>query len=296
MTPVAYITKKLKDCTEKLKTGDISKEEADEIYYDFLNDPRSVQKKSFAQALCRWYEQVERKLPEPGNYVATVPLDIRGRYSVDTEIAMRACMKKLDLTDAVCTFEVNRQDRIFAEKLKGMTRVNKCYMSLRAGEIRRALGDTFDDLVSVIEGFAVFAGSDGFSEKKMEENPCEVIAERVYGELVSYIVYNSKVPAARISCSSEKYVGYIPCRVVVFSKDLHLFSFIPSAEETFRLALRAGIIDREAAGRFINGRTVRNFSVRKFVEQMADLLTTERRIKEEKLTELEDGSWTDIIR
>ncbi len=295
MTSVAYITKKLKDYTRRLKTGDISKEEADEIYYDFLNDPRSVQKKSFAQALCRWYEQVEKKLPEQGNYVTTVPLDIRGRYSVDTEIAMRACMKKLDLSDAICLFEVNGHDHIFAEKLKRVIKVDKCYMSLRAGEIRRALGDTFDDLVSVIEGYAVFAGSDGFSEKKMEENPCEVIAERVYGELVSYIVYNSKVPAARISCSSEKYVGYIPCRVAVFSKDLYLFSFIPPAEETFRLALRAGIIDREAAWRFINGRTVRNFSVKKFVEQMIDLLTAERRIEEEKLAELEDGSWTDII-
>jgi len=294
MTSVAYVTKKLKDCTRKLETGDITKEEADEIYYDFLKDPRSVQKKSFAQALCRWYEQVEKKLPEPGNYVTTVPLDIRGRYSVDTEIAMRACMKKLDLADAVCTFEVNGQDRIFAEKLKGMTSVDRCYISLRAGEIRRALGDTFDDLVPVIEGYAAFMGSDGFGGR-MEENPCEVIAERVYGELVSYIVYNSKVPAARISCSSEKYVGYIPCRVAVFSKDLHLFSFIPSAEETFRLALRAGIIDREAAWRFINGRTVRNFSVKKFVEQMIDLLTAERRIEEEKLAELEDGSWTDII-
>jgi len=59
--------------------------------------------------------------------------------------------------------------------------------------------------------------------------------------------------------------------------------------------LRAEIIDREAAWRFINGRTVRNFSVKKFVEQMIDLLTAERRIEEEKLAELEDGSWTDII-
>jgi hypothetical protein len=295
MTSVTYITKKLKEYTERLKTGDVTKEEADEIYYDFLNDLRSVQKKSFARALCRWYKQVEKKLPDPGNYVMTVPLDIRGRYSVDTEIAMRACMKKLDLADAVCTVEVNKQDRIFAEKLKGITKVNRCYISLRAGEIRRALGDMFDDLVSVIEGYTAFAGSDGFGGR-MEESPCEVVAERVYGELVSYIVYNSKVPAARISCSSEKYVGYIPCRVAVFSKDLHLFSFIPPAEETFRLALRAGIIDREAAGRFINGRTVRNFSVRKFVEQMADLLTAERRIEEEKLTEPEDGLWTDITR
>jgi len=159
--------------------------------------------------------------------VTTVPLDIRGRYSVDTEIAMRACMKKLDLADAVCTFEVNGQDHIFAEKLKGMTRVDRCYISLRAGEIRRALGDTFDDLVPVIEGYTAFAGSDGFGGK-MEENPCEVIAERVYGELVSYIVYNSKVPAARISCSSEKYVGYIPAGWPSFRKTCTCFpSFRP---------------------------------------------------------------------
>jgi len=67
MTSVAYVTKKLKDCPRKLETGVITGEEADEIYYDFLKDPRSVQKKSFAQALCSWYEQVEKKLPEPGN-------------------------------------------------------------------------------------------------------------------------------------------------------------------------------------------------------------------------------------
>jgi len=45
MTSVAYVTKKLKDCTRKLETGDITREEADEIYYDFLKDPRSVQKR-----------------------------------------------------------------------------------------------------------------------------------------------------------------------------------------------------------------------------------------------------------
>jgi len=77
MTSVAYVTKKLKDCTRKLETGDITREEAEEIYR-LIHGPFS--KKYFkdadcVQAVIEWYGQVEKKLPERGNYATTVPIE-----------------------------------------------------------------------------------------------------------------------------------------------------------------------------------------------------------------------------
>lgn len=291
------IVKELNGYTKKLETGDITKYEADRIYYDFIasfHAAKMAQKKSFVQALCRWYEQVEKKLPEPGNYVTTIPFSLYERLGEEISKAIKACFKKLDPADTILFFKINEEmSPLIEEKLR-----KKDYIASRAGEIRQALGSKFDDLVPVIKGIVALSGYGGFCEEIVGKAE-KVTPEQVYGTLVSYIVYNSGVPAIDTYSSSKGDAGCTFCRVSVFSKDLHLFSFIPPAEEVFNIALNAGIIDRETAKRLMSNNIIEiieDFPLKKFVEQMSGLLTMKSRIKKEKQEILEDSSWTEIIR
>jgi len=149
------IARKLRKYAGKLEKDDITKEEADEIYR-LIHGPFSkkyFKDADFVQAVIEWYGQVEKKLPEWGNYATTVPIEFHNEYMPEIEEAMRACSKKLKPADAISLLEVNEEMRLLVEeKLKEVRKVSNFYISFRAGEIRQALGDMFDDLVPVIEG------------------------------------------------------------------------------------------------------------------------------------------------
>lgn len=294
---VEEIIKELDEYTRKFEAGDISKEEADRIFSFVygLSAMSLIKNKDFTQALRRWYGQVEKKLPAPGNYVASVPLIVTEGPDYELAKLMHACVKKLDPADAIFRLEVNKEmSRIVRKKFREMKIPTRLCISYQAGKLRQALGDRFDDLVPVIEGIFADEGMYTFGRKIVKKAE-RISAEQAYGMLLSYIVYNSGVPAIFTGLAFDKDPDHAHSRISVFSKDRHMFSF-PSFEEVFRMAKNAKIIDAETAERFLNGRTVENFSFKNFIDQMTGLLTMESRIKKEQDDGLEDGSWTDITR
>jgi len=71
------IARKLRKYARKHEKDDITKEEADEIYR-LIHGPFSkkyFKDADFVQAVIEWYGQVEKKLPERGNYATTVPIE-----------------------------------------------------------------------------------------------------------------------------------------------------------------------------------------------------------------------------
>jgi hypothetical protein len=290
------IARKLRKYARKLETGDVTKEEADEIYCLIHN---SLSKKyfrnaDFVQAVIEWYGQVEKKLPERGNYATTVPIEFHNEYMPEIEEAMRACSKKLKPADAISLLEVNEEMRLLVEeKLKGMGKASNFYISFRAGEIRQALGDMFDDLVPVIEGYAAYCGRDKFTGNIREEFE-EFTADQVYGSVLAYTVYNSGVPAALIYYSLLTEYGYNNVSIVVPSKDRRMF-YVPSERELFGLALELGTANEEVK-KLLKGESVRSFRLQKLFEQIPEILTMEHKIENEKKTALEDDSWLDITR
>ena len=290
------IARKLKKYARKLKTGDITKEEADEIYR-LIHGPFSkkyFKDADFVQAVIEWYGQVEKKLPERGNYATTVPIEFHNEYMPEIEEAMRACSKKLKPADAISLLEVNEEMRLLVEeKLKEVRKVSNFYISFRAGEIRQALGDMFDDLVPVIEGYVAYCGRDKFTGNIREEFE-KFTADQVYGSALAYTVYNSGVPAALIYYSVLTEYGCDNASIVVPSKDRRMF-YVPSERELFGLALELGIA-KEEVKKLLNGELVQGFRLKKFVEQMSEILTMKYRMEKEKQTVLEDDSWLDITR
>jgi len=232
------IARKLKKYAGKLETGDVTREEADEIYR-LIHGPLSkkyFKDADFVQAVIEWYGQVEKKLPERGNYATTVPIEFHNEYMPEIEEAMRACSKKLKPADAISLLEVNEEMRLLVEeKLKEVRKVSNFYISFRAGEIRQALGDMFDDLVPVIEGYVAYCGRDKFTGNIREEFE-EFTADQVYGSVLAYTVYNSGVPAALIYYSLLTEYGCNNVSIVVPSKDRRMF-YVPSERELFGLAL-----------------------------------------------------------
>lgn len=294
------IARKLRKYARKLETGDVTKEEADEIYCLIHN---SLSKKyfrnaDFVQAVIEWYGQVEKKLPEQGNYATTVPIEFHNEYMPEIEETMRACIKKLDPADAVSLFQTNEEMRLLVEeKLKEMGKVNNFYISFRAGEIRQALGDTFNDLVPVVEGYAIYRGRGGFTgdvTEKFEDYRVEFTADQIYGMILAYTVYNSGVPAALIYYSLLTEYGYNNVSIVVPSKDRRMF-YVPSERELFGLALELGTANEEVK-KLLKGESVRSFRLQKLFEQIPEILTMEHKIENEKKTALEDDSWLDITR
>ena len=291
------IAGKLKKYARKLKTGDITLEEADEIYR-LIHGPLSkkyFRDADFVQAAVEWYGQVEKKLPERGNYITTISLEFHKEYEAETEKAMRTCIKKLEPADAISLLEVNEEMRLLVEeKLKGMGKVSNFYISFRAGEIRQALGDIFDDLVPVIEGYAAYCGRDKFTGNIREEFE-EFTADQVYGSVLAYTVYNSGVPAALIYYSVLTEYGCDNASIVVPSKDRRMF-YVPSERELFGLALELGVIKKEEAAELMDQKTIRFFRLEKFIKQMSEILMMKYRIEKEKRETLEDDSWLDITR
>lgn len=294
------IARKLRKYAKKLEAGDVTKEEADEIYR-LIHGPFSkkyFKDADFVQAVIEWYGQVEKKLPERGNYVATVPIEFHEEYAPEIEEAICACIKKLEPADAVCLFQVNEEMRLLVEeKLKEMGKAGNFYISFRAGEIRRALSDMFDDLVPAVEGYAVYRGRDGFTgdiSKKFEDYREEFTADRVYGTVLAYTVYNSGIPAALVYYSALTEYGCDNASIVVPSKDRRMF-YVPPERDLFGLALELGIA-KEEAKKLLNGELVRGFRLKKFVEQMSEILTMKYRMEKEKRETQEDDSWVDITR
>jgi len=291
------IAGKLKKYARKLKTGDITKEEADEIYR-LIHGPFSkkyFKDADFVQAVIEWYGQVEKKLPERGNYATTVPIEFHNEYMPEIEEAMRACSKKLKPADAISLLEVNEEMRLLVEvQLKEVRKVSNFYISFRAGEIRQALGDMFDDLVPVIEGYVAYCGRDKFTGNIREEFE-EFTADQVYGSVLAYTVYNSGVPAALIYYSLLTEYGYNNVSIVVPSKDRRMF-YVPSERELFGLALELGVIKKEEAAELMDQKTIRFFRLEKFIKQMSEILMMKYRIEKEKRETLEDDSWLDITR
>jgi len=291
------IARKLKKYARKLKTGDITKEEADEIYR-LIHGPFSkkyFKDADFVQAVIEWYGQVEKKLPERGNYATTVPIEFHNEYMPEIEEAMRACSKKLKPADAISLLEVNEEMRLLVEeKLKEVRKVSNFYISFRAGEIRQALGDMFDDLVPVIEGYVAYCGRDKFTGNIREEFE-EFTADQVYGSVLAYTVYNSGVPAALIYYSLLTEYGCNNVSIVVPSKDRRMF-YVPSERELFGLALELGVIKKEEAAELMDQKTIWFFRLEKFIRQMSESLMMKYRKEKEKRETLEDDSWLDITR
>jgi len=133
------IARKLSTYAGKLAKDDITKEEADEIYR-LIHGPctkKYFKDADFVQAVIEWYGQVEKKLPEWGNYATTVTTEFHNEYMPEIEEAMRACSKKLKPADAISLLEVNEEMRMLVEeKLKDVRKVRNFYISFRAGEIR----------------------------------------------------------------------------------------------------------------------------------------------------------------
>jgi len=271
------IARKLKKYAGKLETGDVTREEADEIYR-LIHGPFSkkyFKDADFVQAVIEWYGQVEKKLPERGNYATTVPIEFHNEYMPEIEEAMRACSKKLKPADAISLLEVNEEMRLLVEeKLKEVRKVSNFYISFRAGEIRQALGDMFDDLVPVIEGYVAYCGRDKFTGNIREEFE-EFTADQVYGSVLAYTVYNSGVPAALIYYSLLTEYGCNNVSIVVPSKDRRMF-YVPSERELFGLALELGIIKKRRSDRtygpkdcpVFSFREVRQADVRNFNDEI----------------------------
>jgi len=291
------IARKLKKYAGKLETGDVTREEADEIYR-LIHGPLSkkyFKDADFVQAVIEWYGQVEKKLPERGNYATTVPIEFHNEYMPEIEEAMRACSKKLKPADAISLLEVNEEMRLLVEeKLKEVRKVSNFYISFRAGEIRQALGDMFDDLVPVIEGYVAYCGRDKFTGNIREEFE-EFTADQVYGSVLAYTVYNSGVPAALIYYSLLTEYGRNNVSIVVPSKDRRMF-YVPSERELFGLALELGVIKKEEAAELMDQKTIRFFRLEKFIRQMSEILMMKYRMEKEKRETLEDDSWLDITR
>jgi len=291
------IARKLRKYARKLEKDDITKEEADEIYR-LIHGPFSkkyFKDADFVQAVIEWYGQVEKKLPERGNYATTVPIEFHNEYMPEIEEAMRACSKKLKPADAISLLEVNEEMRLLVEeKLKDVRKVSNFYISFRAGEIRQALGDMFDDLVPVIEGYVAYCGRDKFTGNIREEFE-EFTADQVYGSVLAYTVYNSGVPAALIYYSLLTEYGCNNVSIVVPSKDRRMF-YVPSERELFGLALELGVIKKEEAAELMDQKTIRFFRLEKFIKQMSEILMMKYRIEKEKRETLEDDSWLDITR
>jgi len=291
------IARKLKKYAGKLETGDVTREEADEIYR-LIHGPFSkkyFKDADFVQAVIEWYGQVEKKLPERGNYATTVLIEFHNEYMPEIEEAMRACSKKLKPADAISLLEVNEEMRLLVEeKLKEVRKVSNFYISFRAGEIRQALGDMFDDLVPVIEGYVAYCGRDKFTRNIREEFE-EFTADQVYGSVLAYTVYNSGVPAALIYYSLLTEYGCNNVSIVVPSKDRRMF-YVPSERELFGLALELGVIKKEEAAELMDQKTIWFFRLEKFIRQMSEILMMKYRMEKEKRETLEDDSWLDITR
>jgi len=291
------IARKLRKYARKLEKDDITKEEADEIYR-LIHGPLSkkyFKDADFVQAAIEWYGQVEKKLPERGNYATTVPVEFHNEYMPEIEEAMRACSKKLKPADAISLLEVNEERRLLVEeKLKEVRKVSNFYISFQAGEIRQALGDMFDDLVPVIEGYVAYCGSDKFTGNIREAFE-EFTADQVYGSVLAYTVYNSGVPAALIYYSLLTEYDCNNVSIVVPSKDRRMF-YVPSERELFGLALELGVIKKEEAAELMDQKTIWFFRLEKFIRQMSEILMMKYRMEKEKRETLEDDSWLDITR
>jgi len=291
------IARKLKKYARKLKTGDITKEEADEIYR-LIHGPFSkkyFKDADFVQAVIEWYGQVEKKLPERGNYATTVPIEFHNEYMPEIEEAMRACSKKLKPADAISLLEVNEEMLLLVEeKLKEVRKVSNVYISFRAGEIRQALGDMFNDLVPVNEGYGAYCGRDKFTGN-IREVFQELTADQVCCSVLAYTVYNSGVSAALIYYSLLTEYGCNNVSIVVPSKDRRMF-YVPSERELFGLALELGVIKKEEAAELMDQKTIWFFRLEKFIKQMSEILMMKYRMEKEKRETLEDDSWLDITR
>ena len=92
-----------------IEKGDISEKDAEKIARPFLRESRDIAlDRSLRYTLYLWYDEVEKKLPEYGNYVTSVPLKygypcLTINYkSIDKLYEkIRMCAKKMSLSDRI---------------------------------------------------------------------------------------------------------------------------------------------------------------------------------------------------
>jgi len=92
-----------------IEKGDISEKDAEKIARPFLRENRDIAlDRSLRYTLYLWYDEVEKKLPEYGNYVTSVPLKygypcLTINYkSIDKLYEkIRMCAKKMSLSDRI---------------------------------------------------------------------------------------------------------------------------------------------------------------------------------------------------
>lgn len=256
--------KTIMEITRKLrKNGDIGKEEAEKIIRlvcsgsSMLGKIRSGADPDLISALCDWYDEVAKRLPEYGNYVHTIPLSVI-HYREDLEKTIDVCLNALSPLDKVSYLRVSANFPMKKQSLKTCT-----YCSDMAGMLRET--DVYDVLKAytpILEGEraessmnAVIFRKEYLSFRKeylskayAYEPNIRTNAELIYDSVLLRVVHSLSIPWAFVRTDTDR------DRKVFVDEARRLEPVMScSPEDVLKEAVSLGLITRDYFKLLLNG-------------------------------------------